>query len=182
MSEKRQRPSWDEFFMFKALWAARRSSCHYLQTGAVIVKDKRVIATGYNGAPPGIENCLEKGCRKDEKGVDFDDKGKGICRGVHAEINAMNQIARQDLIGTKIYTLYFPCSACAKAIVGNGLKEVIYSKIYQEPNSLTNELFSEAGVKLRKFDLDIEKYFKMIMKVDKQTSRQKNKKEQDEKI
>jgi dCMP deaminase len=167
MSEKRQRPDWDEFFMFKALWAATRSSCKYLQTGAVIVKDKRVISTGYNGAPPNIENCLKRGCRKDEEGVDFDDKGKAVCRGVHAEKNAMDQIARQDLIGAKMYTLYFPCSSCAKEIVGNGIDEVIYSKIYQEPDSLTNELFSEAGIKLRKLDLDIEEYFKMIRNVNK---------------
>jgi len=161
----RQRPSWDEFFMFKALWAATRSSCVHLQTGAVIVKDKRVIATGYNGAPPGIENCLEKGCRKEKYSVDFNDKGKAVCRGIHAEINAMNQIARQDLKGDSLYSLYFPCSACAKAIAGNGLTEVIYSEIYQEPDSLTNEIFEEADVKLREFKLDVERYFDMIRRI-----------------
>ncbi len=180
MSEKRKRPDWDEFFMFKALWAATRSSCNYLQTGAVIVKDKRIIATGYNGAPPGIENCLERGCRKDEQGVEFNDKGKAVCRGVHAEINAMNQIARQDLIDTKIYTLYFPCSSCAKAIAGNGLKEVIYSEVYQEPDSLTTEIFTESGVKLRKFHLNIEKNFQMIRKIAKKINYQQ--KRENEKI
>ena len=161
----RKRPNWDESFMFRALWSSTRSSCEYLQTGAVIVKDKREIASGYNGAPPNIENCLSRGCRKDKQGVDFSDKGKAVCRGVHAEVNAMNQISRQELIGTTMYTLYYPCSACAKAIVGNGISEVVYSQIYQEPDSLTQELFRESGVKLRQFSLDTEKCFKMIRRV-----------------
>ncbi|MBS3100398.1 dCMP deaminase family protein [Candidatus Pacearchaeota archaeon] len=160
--EKRERPSWDEFFMLSALLAAARSSCIYLQTGAVIIKDKRVIASGYNGAPPGIENCLSVGCRKNREGIDFDKKGMGVCRGVHAEINAMNQIARQELKGSSMYSLYFPCSGCAKAIVGNGLSELIYCKIYEEPESLTQELFEEAKINLRKLTLNPEEYFKVM--------------------
>jgi len=158
----RERPSWSESYMFSALGAAWRSSCLYLQTGAVIVKDKRIIASGYNGAPPGIENCLEVGCRKDREHVDFDDKGKGVCRGIHAEINAMSQISREDLKGTTLYSLYYPCSACAKEIVGNGIDSVFYSKVYSEPDSLTKELFAEAGVKLRQLSMDTEKCFEMI--------------------
>ena len=141
--EIRSRPNWEESFMFGALWAATRSSCLYLHTGAVIVKDKRPTSTGYNGAPPDIENCLERGCRKDELGIKFEEKGTGTCRGLHAEINAMNQISRKDLKDSIMYTLYYPCSSCAKEIVGNGLKEVVYSKIYKEPDSLTQEIFSE---------------------------------------
>jgi len=164
-AEKRERPNWDESFMFSALWSATRSSCLYLPTGAVIVKDKRIIASGYNGAPPGIENCLKIGCRKNAEGVKFDDKGKSVCRGIHAEINAKDQIAREDLKGTSMYSLYYPCSSCAKEIVGSGIVEVVYAKIYREPDSLTHELFTEAGVKLRQLDLDIEKYFRIIKKV-----------------
>ena len=165
MKKARLRPSWDESFMFSALWAAARSSCKYLATGTVIVKDKRIIASGYNGAPPGIENCLERGCRKEEYGVPFNEKGKGVCRGLHAEVNAMSQIARQDIMGTEMYSLYLPCSACAKAIVGNGIAEVIYSKIYEEEDILTREMFKEAKIKLRKLDLNVEKYCEMIRKV-----------------
>jgi dCMP deaminase len=160
--EKRDRPSWDESFMFSAIWAAARSSCKNFQTGTVIVNDKRIVASGYNGAPPGTKNCLERGCRKQEYHIAFEDKDKGVCRGVHAEINAMSQISRQDLKGCSLYTLYFPCSACAKAISTNGISEVIYSRIYQEPDSLTNELFAELGVKLRKLDINVEKYFEII--------------------
>ncbi len=162
---RRERPNWDEFFMFSALWAAARSSCLYLQTGAVIVKDKRIIASGYNGAPPGVRNCLEVGCRKDREGVDFTDKGKAVCRGVHAEVNAMAQIARKNLKNTSIYTLYFPCSTCAKEIVGSGIEKVFYVKNYLEEDSLTKELFTEAGVKLEQLDINLEKYFDMIRKV-----------------
>ena len=149
------RPSWDEAFMYSALSAATRSSCLHLKTGAVIVKDKRIIASGYNGAPPGIKNCLKVGCRKEREGIRFDDKGKGVCRGVHAEINAISQIARENLKGTTMYTVFFPCSACAKSIVGNGISEVVYLRYYKEPDSLTMELFTEAGIKLKQFQFDI---------------------------
>lgn len=161
----KDRPNWDTIFMFQAYVVATRSSCLHLSTGAIIVKDKRVIASGYNGAPPGIQNCLDVGCRKDQYHIGFDDKGKGVCRGTHAEINALSQIARRDLDGSILYSLYYPCSACAKAIVGNRIEEVIYSKIYNEPDSLTNELFSEAGIKLRKLDIDLENCFDLIRKL-----------------
>ncbi len=154
---KRIRPSWDEFFMFKALLAAARSSCIHFQTGAVIVRDKRVISEGYNGAPPGIVNCIEAGCRKDLHGISFEDKGKSVCRGIHAEINALSQLARKDLIGATLYTLYLPCSSCAKAIAGSGIKNVIYSGSYDEPDSLTREMFTEAGISLKKLRIDLEK-------------------------
>jgi dCMP deaminase len=169
-NSKRSRPSWDELFMSFALSSATRSSCIYLQTGAVIVKDNRIISEGYNGAPPGIENCLERGCRKDREKVSFNDKGKGVCRGIHAEINAISQILKLksnlDLIGTSLYTWYYPCSRCAKEIVSSGIvKEVIYSRVYKEPDSLTKEIFEEAGIGLRKFDLDIERYLGMMRKI-----------------
>lgn len=162
---ERTRPEWDEYFMEGAIWAATRSSCRHLYTGAVIVKNKRVIATGYNGAPPDIENCLKRGCRKEEIGVAFDDKGKGVCRGIHAEKNAMDQIAREDLKGTKIYTLYYPCSSCAKEIAGNGIIEVIYGLVYSEPDSLTKEVFDEKGIELRKMEINLEKYFEIMRNI-----------------
>lgn len=162
---ERERPTWDESFMLSAIKAATRSSCLHLQTGAVIVRDKREIASGYNGAPPNVENCLRKGCRKDEYNVGFDDKGKGVCRGLHAEVNAMSQIARERLHGSSIYTLYYPCSACAKQIVGNGIIEVVYAQVYREQDSLTLELFKEAGVTLRHLEFDIERCLEMMRQV-----------------
>ena len=162
MKRKRERPSWEESYMFSALWAATRSSCLYIRTGAVIVKDKRIIASGYNGAPPNVKNCLEVGCRKDEMGVKFEDKGKGVCRGMHAELNAMVQIARKDLKGTALYSVYLPCSPCAKVIVGSGIEKVVYIKHYSEEDCLTKEQFAEVGIKLEQIDLDIEKCFRQI--------------------
>jgi dCMP deaminase len=172
----RKRPDWDESFMFSAIWAASRSSCLHFHTGAVIVRDKRKIAEGYNGAPPNSDNCRTRGCRKDEYGVDFDDKGKGVCRGLHAEVNAMNQISRNDLQGTTLYTLFYPCSACAKQIVGNGIAEVVFSEIYREPDSLTRELFAEAGVKLRQYCVNLPQDFKMIRDVANQPHINRNRK------
>ncbi len=149
--------------MFEALHDATRSSCLQLQTGAVIVKDKRIISSGYNGAAPGIKSSLElMSCRKEEQGVDFDDKGKSVCRGTHAEENAMRNIARQDLIETCIYTVYFPCSSCAKDIVGNDIGEVVFSRHYGDEDKLANEMFTEKGTKVRQLELDLDKQFRMI--------------------
>jgi len=159
------RPSWEEFYMFSAFEAATRSSCLDVKTGAVIVKDKRIIASGYSGAPPGIKTCIERGCRKKELGIEFNEKGSGQCRGAHAEINAMSQLPRGELKGTTMYSVYFPCSACAKAIVGNGISELVFAKIYKEPDSLTKELFSEGGVKLRQLKIDLDKQFARIKKI-----------------
>ena len=162
------RPNWDEFFMGAALLAASRASCKYLHTGATIARDKRILSTGYNGAPPGITNCIDIGCRKEREGIGFEEKGKAVCRGIHAEINALSQIARQDLKGAQMYTIYLPCSACAKAIAGSGINEVIYLKMYDEPDSLTREIFAESGIKLRKLDINFDKIFnKNLMFYDK---------------
>lgn len=164
------RPSWDELFMYEAYTAATRSSCKNFHTGAIIVKERRIISSGYNGAPPGIENCLQRGCRKEEEGIDFQTKGTGTCRGTHAEMNAMNQIARKDLEGTTMYTVYLPCSSCAKAIAGDKIREVVYSQVYDEPDLLTKEMFAEAGVKLRQFKcLDLEKQFQRMRNIQNQT-------------
>ena len=165
--ENTNRPSWDEYFMFSAVLAATRSSCKHLHTGAVVIKDKRIIAAGYNGAPPGIVNCLERGCRKDREGVSFDDKGKGVCRGIHAELNALSQVSREVLkdANTTLYTVYLPCSSCAKFLVGAGIKEVVYLKVYEESDILTKELFSESGTILRQMTIDSEKLCSIIKEV-----------------
>jgi dCMP deaminase len=160
-----ERPTWEESFMFAAYSAAARSSCKYIHTGAVIIKDKRIISMGYNGAPPGIKSCSDIGCRKDRLNIKWEEKGHGNCRGVHAEANAMHQISRENLKGTVLYTVYYPCSHCARAIVANGISEVVYSKIYKEPDSLTKELFSEAGIKLTRLPIDTKKHCNRILDV-----------------
>jgi len=159
---ERNRPSWKESYMFSALWAATRSSCKHLQTGAVIVKDKRIIASGYNGAPPNMDNCLYRGCRKEEQGIEFEEKGSGLCMGVHAEINAMSQISRENLKGTNMYSVYSPCPPCAKAIIGNGIACVFYLKKYEEQYPLTQRMFIESTSRVEKMNLNLQDCFKMI--------------------
>jgi len=151
--------------MLSAYEAATRASCLHIKTGAVIVRDKRIIAAGYNGAPTGIESCLERGCRKDLLHIPQGQKRTGNCRGAHAERNAMDQIAREDLKGTSLYMVMFPCSDCAKPIVGSGIREVVYSIQYHEPDSLTKELFSEKGIILREYSPDIMHQFIRLMRV-----------------
>lgn len=152
---KKERPSWDEYFMGIALLTATRASCEYVKAGAVIVKNKRIIATGYNGAPPGIKNCLEIGCRKKRVGIRFEEKNTGNCLGEHAERNALLQISNQDSNYSIMYSVLLPCSDCAKQIVGAGIKEVVYFTEYKEPNNLVHELFEEGEVKLKKINLDL---------------------------
>jgi dCMP deaminase len=165
------RPTWDESFMLAAYHAATRSSCHHIYAGAVVVKDKRVIASGYNGAPTDIKNCLEVGCRKDELGIQQNNRGTGNCRGAHAERNAMDQIARPDLIGCNLYTVTFPCSDCAKSIVGNQIARVHYSISYHEQDSLTKGLFEEAKIELIHLPVNLEKYYLTLKRIQNQGRR-----------
>ncbi len=162
---KKKRSDWDEKHMLAALSAATRSSCNYLHAGAVVVKNKRVKAEGYNGAPEDIENCLERGCRKDDLGIPFETKGTGNCRGKHAETNALDELSKEDARGALLYTVYYPCSDCAKSIVNKGISEVVYLMMYREPSSLTKELFDEKGIKVRKLELDINKLTDILKEV-----------------
>ena len=153
--EKRDRPTWDEYFAHETWWIATRSSCWHLQSGARIVKDNHGIASGYNGAPKGIPNCLEVGCRKEEKGVKFETKGMDVCRGAHAESNAIKRASKEDLEGSTLYTLRYPCSTCTKEIIQAGIIEVVYFKKYSEAK-LSKELLAQAGIKVRKIDWNLD--------------------------
>lgn len=165
-----ERPSWDEYFMMQSILAGTRATCHYVKTGSVIVQDKRIIATGYNGAPSGIENCLVKGCRKKSKNIDFETKGTGTCRGEHAERNALLQVLRKDTTGASLYSVLYPCSECAKMIVGAEISKVYFMNHYKEPDSLTQELFSEKRIEVIKLKLDLEKVYNYMVNVAKKTS------------
>ncbi|MCX8158813.1 MAG: deaminase [Candidatus Pacearchaeota archaeon] len=147
---KNKRLLWDEFFMFHALLASFRSSCLHLHNGAVIIMNKRIIASGYNGAPPGIQNCLKRGCRKEEQKIEFQEKDRGVCRGTHAEMNALSQISRWNLEhNPAIYTIYEPCNSCLKAILGSGIGRIIYLIEYsekKEAKNLKEELIMESGM------------------------------------
>lgn len=159
MDWKDERLSWDEKHMLAAITIASRSSCRVLHTGAVVVKNKRIIGEGYNGAPEGIPNCLDAGCRKEKYGVDFESKGSGQCVALHAEVNALSEVSKDRAHGSTLYTVYYPCADCAKEIVNHGISEIVYLKEYREPSALAKELFETRNVKVRKLELDLEKCF-----------------------
>jgi len=150
MTEKnsKNRPSWDEYFMAIARLASTRSSCVRRQVGAVIVKDKRIIATGYNGAPADMAHCLTLGCLRDKMNIESGTHAE-ICRGLHAEQNAIMFSKGADLKGATLYCTNQPCVVCAKLIIQAGISTVVFEESY--PDSLALSFFKEAKVNLYRF-------------------------------
>ena len=141
--------------MLSAVIVATRSSCTKFNSGAVIVKNKRIIASGYNGPAPGIPSGFDLGwCRKDKAGVDWESKGSGHCLATHAEANAIIQNHEKDLNGSIMYCLHFPCNECAKLIASSGIKELVYLKMYREEVPMSEEIFKLANVKFRKMSFE----------------------------
>jgi dCMP deaminase len=164
------RPTWDEYFILSAIIAASRSSCIKFKSGAVIVKNKRIICSGYNGVAPGVHSCFDLGyCRKEQAGVDWGTKGSGHCLATHAEANAIVQNHEKDLTGATMYCLHFPCNECAKLIASSGIKEVVFLKHYKDTVPKAQEIFAFSGVKFRKLEMDYDKQLKLIEKVMKST-------------
>ncbi len=142
------RPSWDEYFMEMAELTAKRSTCMRRNVGAVIVKDKHAIATGYNGAPRGIAHCEEKGgCLRQQLGVPSGQRHE-LCRALHAEQNAIIQAASMghSIEGGTIYITHQPCVICAKMIINAGIKRIVVKEGY--PDELAVEILEEAGLKV----------------------------------
>lgn len=151
MSKKR--PSWDEYFMQMAQVVASRSTCLRRQVGAVIVKDKQILSTGYNGSPTGLSHCAEKGCLREKLGIPSGERTE-ICRAVHAEQNALVQAAKHGVAieGADIYTTVQPCVLCTKLLINAGIKRVFYQIPY--PDKLALEMAAEAELELIKLELD----------------------------
>lgn len=151
MSKKR--PSWDEYFMQMAQVVASRSTCLRRQVGAVIVKDKQILSTGYNGSPTGLSHCAEKGCLREKLGIPSGERTE-ICRAVHAEQNALVQAAKHGVAieGADIYTTVQPCVLCTKLLINAGIKRVFYQIPY--PDQLALEMAAEAELELIKLELD----------------------------
>ena len=143
------RPSWDEYFLEIIKLIKQRSTCIRRQVGAIIVKDKRILATGYNGAPTSCRHCLDIGCLRDELGIPSGERHE-LCRAVHAEQNAIAQAAQYGIsvAGSTLYVTDQPCVMCAKIIINAGIKRIIYSGDY--PDELSLELLNEAGIELLK--------------------------------
>ncbi len=143
-----QRPDNDTYFMRMANLVASRSTCLRRQVGAVVVKEKRVLTTGYNGAPRGLRHCAEVGCIRQQTNVESGTRHE-LCRGVHAEQNAVIQAAYfgVSIKGASIYTTNFPCVLCTKILVNAGIVEIIYREDYIDP--LSRDILNESGVLVR---------------------------------
>jgi len=146
-----ERPDWDTYFMDIAHVVARRGNCLRRQVAAVIVKDNRIVSTGYNGTPRGVKNCFEGGCpRCAGDAPSGSELGECLCS--HAEENAICQSAYHgiSLDGSVIYSTLSPCLMCAKMIINAGIREVVYEEEYSFTEQ-TKALLKEAGVKCRQF-------------------------------
>ena len=142
-----ERPSWDEYFMEVAELAARRSTCLRRNVGAVVVLDKRIIATGYNGAPRGIMHCEERGgCLREKMGLPSGERHE-LCMALHAEQNAIIQAASmgQSIEGSTIYVTHQPCVICAKMIINAGIRRIVVREGY--PDQLSVDILAEAGIR-----------------------------------
>ncbi len=141
------RPSWDEYFMEIARQVATRSTCLRRSVGAVIVRDKRILSTGYNGAPRGLEHCDVVGCLREKLGIPSGQRQE-ICRGLHAEQNAIIQAALHgvSIEGGTIYVTHQPCITCAKMIINSGIVRVVCANTY--PDELARQMLDEAEVEL----------------------------------
>src|SRR3990172_1852309 len=143
--EKIIRPDIDEYFLKIASVVAERATCRRHHVGAVAVRDKHILTTGYNGAPSGLKDCLELGCLRDELGIPSGERHE-ICRGVHAEQNVIIQAALHgvSLEGCTIYCTHTPCILCAKMMVNARIKRFVSFGKYAD--DAFNELFHEAGI------------------------------------
>lgn len=146
------RPSWHEYFMGICDLVASRSTCTRRKVGAVLVKGKRLLCSGYNGAPAKVPHCSETGCLRAQLNVPSGEKHE-LCRGVHAEQNAIIQAAFHGirLEGSSLYCTNQPCSICAKMIINAGIKTVYYKDGYDD--RLTLDMFNDAEVELVRLDI-----------------------------
>ncbi len=141
----RVRPDWDTYFMDMAKLASRRSSCLRRAVGAVLVKDRRLLATGYNGVPSGVTHCEVTGCLREKLGIPSGERHE-LCRGLHAEQNAIIQAAFHgvSIRDSVLYCTNLPCIICAKMLINAGVRRVVYLEGYAD--SLTEEMLAEVGL------------------------------------
>ena len=146
-----ERLSYDEYFMEMAHVVSKRSTCLRRNVGAILVKDKHILSTGYNGAPKGLKHCSEVGCIREKMDVPSGERHE-LCRGLHAEQNAIIQAA---VFGTSIkdsvlYCTSTPCVVCVKMLINAGVKEIVFSGDY--PDDLAKKMLSESEIKIRNFN------------------------------
>lgn len=149
-----ERPSWDEYFMEIAHVVKKRSTCLRRQVGAIIVKDKQILSTGYNGAPKGLEHCLDIGCKRQQLGIKSGERHE-LCRAIHAEQNAIVQAAHNGISikDSTIYCTTMPCVLCAKMIINAGINRIVFEGEY--PDEFSMDILKEAGIEMIKFDKEL---------------------------
>lgn len=145
------RPSWDEYFIEIVNVIKKRSTCCRRQVGALIVKNKKILSTGYNGTPTGLKHCEEVGCLRNKLNIPSGERHE-LCRGLHAEQNAIVHAAHSgvSIADSTIYVTNQPCILCAKMIINAGIKRIVYEEGY--PDKLSLEMLEEAGVEVIKLN------------------------------
>lgn len=150
MSET-DRPSWDDYFARITVLVASRATCVRRKVGAILVLEKRILATGYNGAPQGLAHCLEIGCLREKLGIPSGERHE-LCRGIHAEQNVIIQAARYgiSIVGSTLYCTNLPCVICTKMLINSGVKKICYGDGY--PDELSFGMLEETGIELVKME------------------------------
>ena len=149
------RPDWDTYFLRIAKLVAQRSTCIRRQVGAVIVRENRILATGYNGAPNGVAHCFQRpeGCLREAQNIPSGQRQE-LCRGLHAEQNAILQAAAfgVSLKESVCYCTHQPCVTCGKMLINAGIKRIVFLGEY--PDELSLEMLKEANMKLERIKID----------------------------
>lgn len=145
------RPTWEQYFMDIAKLVSSRSTCLRRQVGAVLVIDKQIISTGYNGVARGLKHCAEVGCLREKLGVPSGERHE-ICRGIHGEQNAIIQAALHGVStkGATLFCTHQPCILCSKMLINAGIKKVVFQGEYPDP--LAKEMLLEADIELIQWD------------------------------
>jgi len=144
------RPSWDEYFMDITRLVATRSTCMRRQVGAILVKERNILATGYNGVPSGITHCDVTGCLRERLRIPSGERHE-LCRGLHAEQNAIVQAARHgiNIDGATLYCTTMPCIICTKMVINAGIRAIVYGEGYAD--ELAREMINESGISIMHF-------------------------------
>ncbi|UKL14571.1 deoxycytidylate deaminase [Dissulfurimicrobium hydrothermale] len=153
--DKDSRPPWDVYFMSIARLVAGRSTCLRRKVGAVLVKDRRILCTGYNGAPSGLKHCLEIGCLREELNIPSGERHE-LCRALHAEQNVIVQAAYYGtaIAGSTLYCTNLPCAICTKMLINAGVHSIYYAEGYRDP--MSRAMLEEAGIELIKLALPVQ--------------------------
>ena len=142
-----ERPTWDEYFMKITQTVAERSTCLRRHVGALLVLDKHILSTGYNGSPKGLRHCSEVGCLRERQNIPSGERHE-MCRGLHAEMNALLQAASHGIRieGSTLYSTTYPCSLCAKMLINGGIVRIVAAQDY--PDALAKEMLEEAKIEV----------------------------------